>query len=157
MTVRADLRQFIADHAGLMAITAFLLGAVPVYVQRADRYLTVALVALLAFMLSVLIIRYVMLRCVCWTLEEETLCRTRGVFSKQTDYIELYRITDYTESRTLLQRIMGVKTVTIFSTDRSDSVSDILGVPADMNLVGMLRDAVERTKRERNIYEIANY
>ena len=87
---------------------------------------------------------------------EAELCRIRGVFSKQTDYIELYRITDYQESRSFFQRLLGIKTVTVYSTDKSDSVSDILGVPADMDLIGMLREKVEDCKRERNIYEIAN-
>ena len=156
MTVRADFKQFLADHAGLMALTVLFLGAMPVCVQRTDRYLALTLAALVVFMLSVLVIRYIMLTNVWWTLEEERLCRSMGVFSKQTDYIELYRITDYKESRSFLQRILGVKTVTVYSTDKSDAVSDILGVPADMDLVGMLREQVEKTKKQRNIYEIAN-
>ena len=155
-TVKADFRQFLADHAWLMALKAFFLGAIPVFVQRADRYLTLAIAALVVFMLSVLVIRYIMLTNVRWMLEDERLCRIRGVFSKQTDYIELYRITDYQESRSFLQRILGVKTVTVYSTDKSDAVSDILGVPADMDLVGILREQVEKTKKQRNIYEIAN-
>ena len=110
----------------------------------------------MVFMLSILVIRYIMLVSVRWMLEDETLCRIRGVFSKQTDYIELYRITDYQESRSFFQRLLGIKTVTVYSTDKSDSISDILGVPADMDLIGMLREKVEDCKRERNIYEIAN-
>ena len=155
-TVKADFRQFLADNAGLMALTAFFLGVMLVFVQMADHYLAMAIVALVVFLLSVLVIRYIMLMSIRWMLEEERLCCSKGVFSKQTDYIELYRITDYQESRSFLQRILGVKTVTVYSTDKSDAVSDILGVPADMDLVGMLREQVEKTKKQRNIYEIAN-
>lgn len=156
VNVKADFRQFLADNAGLMALMAFFIGAMPVYAKRADRYLMLAMAALMVFMLSTLVIRYIMLVSVRWMLEDETLCRIRGVFSKQTDYIELYRITDYQESRSFFQRLLGIKTVTVYSTDKSDSISDILGVPADMDLIGMLRDKVEDCKRERNIYEIAN-
>ena len=156
VNVKADFRQFLADNAGLMALTAFFLGMMLYFVQRTDRYLAIAIVALVVFLLSVLVIRYIMLTCVRWMLEDDTLCRTKGVFAKQTDYIELYRITDYQESRSFLQRILGIKTVTVYSTDKSDAVSDILGVPADMDLVGMLREKVEKTKKQRNIYEIAN-
>ena len=119
-------------------------------------YVALAVVLMTVFMLSVLAIRYAMLVCVRWTVEDEMLCRTSGVLSRNTDYIELYRIVDYQESRTLMQRLLGVKTVTVYSTDKSDAVSDILGVPAGMDLVGMLREKVEECKRERNIYEIAN-
>ena len=156
VNVKADFRQFLADNAGLMALTAFFIGAMPVYAKRADRYLMLAMAALMVFMLSILVIRYIMLVSVRWMLEDETLCRIRGVFSKQTDYIELYRITDDQESRSFFQWLLGIKTVTVYSTDKSDSVSDILGVPADMDLIGMLREKVEDCKRERNIYEIAN-
>ena len=156
-SVKADFREFLAENTGMMAITAFFIGATPILVQRADRYLAMAVVALVVFMLSVLFVRYIMLTSVRWTLEDERLCRSKGVFSKQTDYIELYRITDYQECRSFLQRILGVKTVTVFSTDKSDAVSDILGVPADMDLVGILRDEVEKCKKNKNIYEITNH
>ncbi len=85
------------------------------------------------------------------------LCRTSGVLSRKMDYIELYRIVDYKESRSFTQRLLGVKTVTIYSTDKSDAVSDIPGVPVDMDIVGMLREKVEESKRHRNIYEITNH
>jgi hypothetical protein len=52
---------------------------------------------------------------------------------------------------------MGVKTVTVYSTDRSDEVTDIPGVPADMNLIGIIRDNVEKCRKEKRIYEIANH
>lgn len=113
--------------------------------------------SLAAFILIFLVLRYVMLVNVKWLVEEETLCRIKGIFSKQTDYIEMYRITDYKENQSFLQRIMGVKTVTVYSTDRSDEVTDIPGVPADMNLIGIIRDNVEKCRKEKRIYEIANH
>ncbi|MBQ3977929.1 MAG: PH domain-containing protein, partial [Bacteroidales bacterium] len=81
-----------------------------------------------------------MLANVKWFVEEETLCRVKGVFSKQTDYIEMYRITDFQESQSFLQRLLGVKSVTVFSTDQSDDVTVIPGVPADLNLIGIIRE-----------------
>lgn len=91
-----------------------------------------------------------------WLIGEETLCRIRGIFSKETDYVEMYRITDYKESQSFLQRMMGVKTVTIYSTDRSDAVTDIVGVSADLDLIGIIRNNVEKCKKEKGIYEITN-
>ena len=54
VNVKADFRQFLADNAGLMALTAFFIGAMPVYAKRADRYLMLAMAALMVFMLSIL-------------------------------------------------------------------------------------------------------
>ena len=157
MSVRADFRQFLAEDSLIIAITGVLTGAAPVLACHHDRYIALVVTLMTVFMLSVLAIRYATLVCVCWSVDGETLCRTSGVLSRSTDYIELYRIMDYQESRTLMQRLLGVKTVTIYSTDKSDTISDILGVPADMDLVGMLREQVEKCKKKRNIYEIANH
>lgn len=157
MKIRADYRQFVAEDAGLIAIMAVLTGAVPVIIRDYDRMMGIAMGTLAAFILIFLVLRYVMLVNVKWLVEEETLCRIKGIFSKQTDYIEMYRITDYKENQSFLQRIMGVKTVTLYSTDRSDEVTDIPGVPADMNLIGIIRDNVEKCRKEKRIYEIANH
>ena len=157
MKIRADYRQFVAEDAGLIAIMAVLTGAVPVIIRDFDRMMGIAMGSLAAFILIFLVLRYVMLVNVKWLVEEETLCRIKGIFSKQTDYIEMYRITDYKENQSFLQRIMGVKTVTVYSTDRSDEVTDIPGVPADMNLIGIIRDNVEKCRKEKRIYEIANH
>jgi uncharacterized membrane protein YdbT with pleckstrin-like domain len=157
MKIRADYRQFVAEDAGLIAIMAVLTGAVPVIIRDYDRMMGIAMGSLAAFILIFLVMRYVMLVNVKWLVEEETLCRIKGIFSKQTDYIEMYRITDYKENQSFLQRIMGVKTVTVYSTDRSDEVTDIPGVPADMNLIGIIRDNVEKCRKEKRIYEIANH
>ena len=157
MKIRADYRQFVAEDAGLIAIMAVLTGAVPVIIRDYDRMMGIAMGSLAAFILIFLVLRYVMLVNVKWLVEEETLCRIKGIFSKQTDYIEMYRITDYKENQSFLQRIMGVKTVTVYSTDRSDEVTDIPGVPADMNLIGIIRDTVEKCRKEKRIYEIANH
>lgn len=157
MKIRADYRQFVAEDAGLIAIMAVLTGAVPVIIRDYDRMMGIAMGSLAAFILIFLVLRYVMLVNVKWLVEEETLCRIKGIFSKQTDYIEMYRITDYKENQSFLQKIMGVKTVTVYSTDRSDEVTDIPGVPADMNLIGIIRDNVEKCRKEKRIYEIANH
>ena len=140
-----------------MAVMAVLTGAVPVVIRDYDRMTAVAAAAMGVFLLSVLVIRYVMLVSVRWLVGEEMLCRVCGVFSKQTDYIEMYRITDYREHQSYLQRLLGVKTVTIYSTDLSDSVSSIVGVPADLDLAGIIRKNVEKCKKEKRIYEIANH
>ena len=157
MKIRADYRQFVAEDAGLIAIMAVLTGAVPVIIRDYDRMMGITMGSLAAFILIFLVLRYVMLVNVKWLVEEETLCRIKGIFSKQTDYIEMYRITDYKENQSFLQRIMGVKTVRVYSTDRSDEVTDIPGVPADMNLIGIIRDNVEKCRKEKRIYEIANH
>lgn len=156
MELSADYRQFIAEDKELVAILAFLSGAVPMIYGRCELLIAYTSLGLLVFEFLVCLTRYVMLVSRKWIIGDETLCSVRGVLARHTDYIELYRIVDYKESQTLLQRLMGIKTVTVFSTDRSDAVMDMRGVPADEDVIGYIREKVEKCKTDKRIYEITN-
>ena len=156
MELSADYRQFIAEDKELVAILAFLSGAVPVIYGRCEQLVAYTSLGLLAFEFLVCLTRYVMLVSRKWIIGDETLCSIRGVLARHTDYIELYRIVDYKESQTLLQRLMGIKTVTVFTTDRSDVIMDMRGVPSDEDVIGYMREKVENCKIDKRIYEITN-
>ena len=156
MELSADYRQFVAEDKELVAILAFLAGAVPVIYGRCEQLIAYTSLGLLAFLFLVCLTRYVMLVSQKWIIGDETLCRVKGVFARHTDYIELYRIVDYKESQTLLQRLMGIKTITIFSTDRSDATMDMRGVSVDEDVIGHIREKVEKCKTDKRIYEITN-
>ena len=156
MELSADYRQFIAEDKELVAILAFLSGAVPVIYGRCELLIAYTSLGLLIFEFLVCLTRYVMLVSRKWIIGDETLCSIRGVLARHTDYIELYRIVDYKESQTLLQRLMCIKTVTVFSTDRSDAMMDMRGVPADEDVIGYIREKVEKCKTDKRIYEITN-
>ena len=156
MTIKADYRQFVAEDKELVAILAFLAGAVPVVYNRCEQLIAYTSLGLLAFVFLVCLTRYVMLVTRKWIINDEQLCSVKGVFARHTDYIELYRIVDYKESQSLLQRLMGIKTVTVFSTDRSDAMMDIRGVSVDDDVIGHIREKVENCKIDKRIYEITN-
>jgi uncharacterized membrane protein YdbT with pleckstrin-like domain len=156
MTIKADYRQFVAEDKELVAILAFLAGAVPVVYNRCEQLIAYTSLGLLAFVFLVCLTRYVMLVSRKWIISDEQLCSVKGVFARHTDYIELYRIVDYKESQSLLQRLMGIKTVTVFSTDRSDAMIDIRGISVDDDVIGHIREKVENCKIDKRIYEITN-
>jgi uncharacterized membrane protein YdbT with pleckstrin-like domain len=51
--------------------------------------------------------------------EEERIVLHFGVLNKETDYIEYFRIKDYTIKRPLIARLAGLHNLEIVSTDRS--------------------------------------
>ena len=61
----------------------------------------------------------------------EQIIYLHGVLMHQTDYMELYRVVDYQQHRSLLQQLTGLKTITIMSGDRNLPSLDIIGVEAD--------------------------
>jgi uncharacterized membrane protein YdbT with pleckstrin-like domain len=79
-----------------------------------------------------------------------------GVFQRKVDYLELYRIVDFNEHQTFIQQLCGLKTVSIYSGDRTTPRLDIIGVKNGCEYVSLIRERVEYNKRRKGIYEITN-
>ena len=86
----------------------------------------------------------------------EQLIHEHGVFVRDSEYIELYRVVDFKENRSFLQQLAGLKTVSVYSGDRNTPRLDIIGVRNSMNLVAHIRERVEYNKQRKGIYEITN-
>ena len=79
-----------------------------------------------------------------------------GVISHETDYMELYRIIDYQQHRSLMQQLTGLKTVVIYSGDRNTPVMHIIGMKDEVDVVKEIRKRVEYNKLNKHVYEITN-
>ena len=154
MTIRPDFRQYLSEVMPL--VLAGLLGMALYPFMPKWPYISWAYLALYALLLITLATRYAVLRAFSWEISDVKICRRHGILTRQTDYLELYRVVDYRESQTFLQRLFGVKTVVIISTDKSDPSMLICGVPAKEDLVTHTRNLVEQNKKENHIYEITN-
>ncbi len=86
----------------------------------------------------------------------EQIIYLHGVLMQQTDYMELYRVIDYQQHRSLLQQLTGLKTITIMSGDRNLPSLDIIGVEVDEEVVQEIRLRVEYNKQMKHIHEITN-
>lgn len=79
-----------------------------------------------------------------------------GVISHSTDYMELYRVIDYQQHRSLMQQLTGLKTVVIYSGDRNTPVMQLIGMKEKDDVVKEIRRRVEYNKQLKHIYEITN-
>ena len=89
-------------------------------------------------------------------ISSEQLIVQHGIFYRKSDYIELYRIVDFSENRDILEQLFGLKTVSIYSGDRTNPKLDIYGVREKIDVVAIVRERVEYNKRRKGIYEITN-
>ena len=89
-------------------------------------------------------------------ISSEQLIIQHGVFHRSSDYIELYSIVDFSEQRDILEQLFGLKTVSIYSGDRTNPKVDIYGVMEKVDVVGIIRERVEYNKQRRGVYEITN-
>jgi uncharacterized membrane protein YdbT with pleckstrin-like domain len=100
---------------------------------------------------------YIYLRSMEYTITDQQLIYEHGVFTRNRDFVELYRIVDYDERGTFLQQLMGLKTISIYSGDKSTPKLDIIGVKEKSDLVNVLRERVSYNRSRMNIHEFANY
>lgn len=144
--------QFVIDELPILALC--LCGLV--YAGMDDAPLGVV-----AFILSSVfslrsLYRFVYMRRIRYHIGSEQLINQRGVFHRSTEYMELFRIVDFHEHRSLMQQLCGLKTVTVFSMDRTTPRLEITGVPYKTDIVSLIRERVEYNKRRKGIYEITN-
>ena len=55
-----------------------------------------------------------------------------------------------------MQQLTGLKTVSIYSGDRTTPRLDIIGMDARLDIVGCIRERVEYNKLRKGVYEITN-
>lgn len=86
----------------------------------------------------------------------EQLIYRHGVLFHSADYMELYRIVDYQESRTPVQQLTGLKNILLLSGDRSLPRLRMVGIRSSSRILDEIRVRVEYNKKGRGIYEITN-
>lgn len=91
-----------------------------------------------------------------WIVTEDEILSYRGLFYRKVDHLELYRITDYSESQSFLQLIFQNKTVKLTSGDPSHPVLCLYGIDKKISIIEKLRERVENQKSKRGIYEVTN-
>lgn len=114
------------------------------------------LAVLLSLLSVVLLYRLTYLCRIKYRITNEQLMIESGVFTHSLAYIELYRVVDYDEHRSFMQQLAGLKTVSIYSGDRTTPRLDIIGMRAELDIVGCIRERMEYNKLRKGVYEITN-
>ena len=91
-----------------------------------------------------------------YVVTDEQIIFHHGVLARSTDYLELYRVVDYQQNRTIMQQLTGMKTITILSGDRNTPQLNIIGVENHVNIIPEILRRVDYNKKRRGIYEITN-
>lgn len=94
--------------------------------------------------------------CIKYIVTDEQLIFKHGIFNQSTEYLELYRVVDYQQTRSLMQQILGIKTIYILSGDKTMPTLPIIGVKEETRLISEIRMRVEYNKKRKGIYEITN-
>lgn len=86
-----------------------------------------------------------------YSLSEDRLFLSVGFFSIRDDEVLLYRIRDITTSRTLWQRLFGVGTVTVVSSDKTMPTLQLRNIKRPVAVKELLHKQVEEMKIRRRV------
>lgn len=150
--IRPDLLQFVIDKLHLFVLLA---GGV-LYCGLEDMVLSDFVKAFCILLGIYLCYGCIYLLSSKFIITDEQLIYERGVFTRNSDYIELYRVVDFKEYRSFLQQIVGLKTVVVYSGDRTHPKLVIPGVQNREELVKLIRNRMDYNKKRKGIYEITN-
>ncbi|MGN1033342.1 MAG: PH domain-containing protein [Intestinibacter sp.] len=79
-----------------------------------------------------------------------------GFLTQKQDEVRLYRITDVSLTRTLMQRIFGLSTIHCNSSDKTLGNFDIVNVKDGENVKELLSESVEQERIARRVYTREN-
>jgi uncharacterized membrane protein YdbT with pleckstrin-like domain len=74
-----------------------------------------------------------------------------GLLSKKIDVLELWRCRDVQYKQSLLDRILGIAHIDIYTTDVTTPHLCIVGLPASRELFEQIRDSIELQRQARNV------
>ena len=140
----AVIFAFIKISGLLLAAAGFLLLAWRYF--PALIWLSVAIMFFAAY-------RYLYIRRIRYMITPEYLQVNRGLFFRQVDTIELFRVKDYTLTQPFVLQIFKLMDLHLKTTDPENPEVWLRGIPLS-DLVEQLRERVLETRQHNRIYEI---
>ena len=86
-----------------------------------------------------------------YAMSEDRLFLSVGFLNIKDDEVLLYRVRDITTSRSLGQRIFGVGTITIASSDKTMPSLELKNVKDPISVKELLHEQVEEQKQRRRV------
>jgi membrane protein YdbS with pleckstrin-like domain len=78
----------------------------------------------------------------------------RGILTKKIDVLELWRCRDIRYRQHILDRMLGIAHIDVYTADVTTPHLVILGVPASRQLFEKIRDSIEIQRHARNVYGV---
>ena len=86
-----------------------------------------------------------------YSFDEERLFLDTGIFTKCQDEIRLYRVLDISVTRTMSQRIFGMGTIHLKTSDKTVGDFDMINIKKVMEVKEQLSDLVEKNREKKRV------
>lgn len=126
----------------------------PSQVTNFGSFIFLSLFFWLIFPLFIMLWQWLVVRNTTYDLTTQRLTTRQGVFSKQTDALELYRVRDYRLEQPFFLRLFSLGNIVLTTSDRSHPKVTIQAVRRGARLYEQLRTAVEDCRTRKQVREI---
>ena len=126
----------------------------PSQVTNLGVYVLCALTFFLVIPVFYAIWRWIETRCYRYTVSDQRIRLTQGVFSKQTDSLELYRVKDVVLLEPFWLRLFGLGNIELRTSDVSSPLQTLRAVPQPAVLREQLLNASEARRDAKRVREL---
>lgn len=98
--------------------------------------------------------RWIATRCTTYSFSNQRLRLKTGILNRKIDDLELYRVKDSTIHQPLLQRLVGLGTIELVTSDATTPRVWLRAIERPIEVHDLLRAQVERLRRERGVREL---
>lgn len=138
----------------LFAYADKVLSATPVSAERLaqiEGWIDLGALALIALAVLVLLCRIVALKSIYYEVTPDRIEWSRGIFDRQVDNIDMFRVIDLKLRRSLIESILGIGTVRLTTKDDSDPHFDFVKVSDCRYLYDVIKKAGLEADKIRNV------
>lgn len=86
-----------------------------------------------------------------YSLTKDRFFKETGLFNTSEDQTQLYKVNDITMKRTFFQKLLGLGTVILITSDPTNPTVEIENIPDPRNISELLNELVDKEKKERNV------
>ncbi|MHC5083306.1 MAG: PH domain-containing protein [Planctomycetota bacterium] len=119
-----------------------------------DQYTGYAGIALGLIALGNVIIRIAQLKSIRYEITPDRIEFARGIFSRQIDNLDMFRVVDIKLHRTMLDCLVGVGSVLLITKDETDPVFDFEKVSDPKQLYDMIKKASLQADRKQGVVHL---
>lgn len=126
----------------------------PSHILNFSTYFWCILFCWLVIPVIVMLVRMIQLKSTSYELTTERLKIRTGVFNRQLDELELYRVKDYRLEQPFFLRLMGRSNVLIYTSDATDRKVALHAISGGDQLREKIRTLVEARRTNRRVSEV---
>lgn len=113
-----------------------------------SNYFRIILPTLLIF-IAIIVYKYYLIRSYEYTIDNERIKLKKGIFNKETHYLELYRIIDLETKQNILMQIISCMNLTLNTSDKSHPEFVFYGIKNDDKFSENLKVLIEEVRKTR--------